>query len=215
MKLFTIAFVLLLGFLAACSSKDGLSDVEDFDMDLLTRKEGWELDMSLSDTVLYWTLFKENQQKIENLRKKYAKDPKMLKVIGETAFGTVLSHLTFENIFKNLLINTNKGDSLRKVAFQVRKISDTIVILKYSHLQRGDSTLFRTKSFEGEVAFYPSVKKDNNLQSICIVKQLTDKTLICDYGSLILPKDSLDLNNRLSAQERYYPLVRLRLKPKK
>lgn len=215
MKLFTIAFVLLLGFLAACSSKDGLSDVEDFDTELLTREEGWELDMSPSDTVLYWNLFKENQQKIENLRKKYKKDPKMLEIIGETAFGMGFSHLTFYKIFKDLLINTNKGDSLRKVAFQVRKISDTIILLKYSHLQRGDSTLFETKSFEGEAAFYPLGKRNNNLQSICMVKKLTNETLICDYGSLMLPKDSLDLTNRLSTQERYYPLFRLRLKPKK
>lgn len=34
MKLFTMAFVLLLGFLAAFGSKDGLPDVDVFDIDI-------------------------------------------------------------------------------------------------------------------------------------------------------------------------------------
>jgi hypothetical protein len=208
MKLFTIVFVLLLGFLAACSSNNELSDVEDFDMDLLTRKEGWQIDSVRTDQ-LGQQMIRENQKWEKEMKEKHAKNKAILQFVEKLTMNSALTALGFVETFFG---KDSKAARERIVYF---KQDTSNYITMYSEITKKDTVRFKLTTYQNHAAFVSTNKNEESLQSIQIVKTLTDDEFVFEFAFLAVPKDSLDPIYKLSDQERHMPYWRLCFKPKK
>lgn len=208
MKLFTIAFVLLLGFLAACSPKNELSDVEDFDMDLLTREKGWQVD-SVCTGQLGGQMITGIEKWEKQMKTKYAKDKPILKFVDENLKGSaLLMLLLLEGFF-------GKNSTIKKNTPIYFKQDTANYIMVSSEYSKGDTLRFKLTAFQNKAAFVYTDKKNTQLQLIQQIETLTNDKLLVEFALLTAPKDSLDPIYKLSEQERHMPYWRLCFKPKK
>ena len=208
MKLFTIAFMLLLGFLAACGSKDGLPDVDGFDIEVLTREEGWQID-SVCTGQSGGQMITEIKKWEKQMKTKYAKDEPVLKFVDENLQGSALMMLLLiEGFF-------GKNSTIKKKTPIYFKQDTANYVMVSSDYTKGDTLRLKLATFQNKANLVYTDKKDTKVQLIQKIETLTDDKLLVEFALLTVPKDSLDPIYKLSEQERYLRYWRLCLKPKK
>lgn len=208
MKLFTIIFVLLIGFLAACSPKNELSGIEGFDIDLLTREDGWQID-SVCTVQLVKQLLTENDSWEKQMNTKYAKNEPVLKSISDNIKGRALMMA-----FMVEFASSKKNKKIYGTPIYIKQDTNNYISL-HSAYTKGDTLHAQLTTFQNKAATIYTDKETNQSKSIQLIKNLNNDELLVEFAILTTPKDSLDPVFKLSEQEHYMPYWRLCLKPKK